>query len=125
MKHCINCGKNRSKRSKKYCSNTCQDLYQHKQKVESWLNGNHNGMRGQTSTATFIKRYLIETRGNCCEKCGWNKINPYTNNVPIELNHIDGNFRNNSIDNLELLCPSCHSLTKTYKSLNNGNGRPR
>ena len=35
----------------------------------------------------------------------------------------DGNYRNNEEYNLELLCPNCHSLTQSYKSLNNGNGR--
>ena len=56
-------------------------------------------------------------------ECGWNKINPITNKVPIELEHIDGNSENNSLDNLKLLCPNCHSLTPTYKALNIGNGR--
>ena len=39
------------------------------------------------------------------------------------LEHIDGNSENNSLDNLKLLCPNCHSLTPTYKNLNKGNGR--
>jgi hypothetical protein len=82
-------------------------------------------MRGKTATAKFIKQYLIELRGEKCECCDWNKRNVHSGNIPIELNHIDGNFTNNHIDNLELLCPNCHSLTKTYKSLNTGNGRPR
>ena len=37
--------------------------------------------------------------------CGWCEKNIVTNKVPIELEHIDGNSENNSLDNLKLLCP--------------------
>ena len=30
----------------------------------------------------------------------------------------DGNRNHNDLDNLELLCPNCHSLTPNYKYLN-------
>ena len=56
-------------------------------------------------------------------KCGWNKKNPYSGKIPIELEHVDGNSDNNSLNNLLILCPNCHSLTKTWKTLNSGNGR--
>ena len=69
------------------------------------------------------KSYLIKLHGAKCMECGWDKINPYTNKVPIELKHIDGNSENNELSNLKLLCPNCHSLTPTYKALNKGNGR--
>ena len=36
---------------------------------------------------------------------------------------IDGNSENDSLDNVKLLCPSCHSLTATYKGANMGKGR--
>ena len=36
---------------------------------------------------------------------------------------LDGNYLNNSEDNLDLICPNCHSLTPTYKGANLGNGR--
>lgn len=38
--------------------------------------------------------------------------------IPIELDHIDGNNKNNSLDNLRLLCPNCHAQTDTYKGKN-------
>ena len=53
-------------------------------------------------------------------ECGWSKVNPFTKKIPIELEHIDGNSENNSLDNLKLLCPACHSLTATYKGANMG-----
>lgn len=55
--------------------------------------------------------------------CGWHKVNEFTGKVPLEVHHIDGNYKNNSEDNLQLLCPSCHSLTSTYGGANRGCGR--
>ena len=52
----------------------------------------------------------------------WSKKNEYTGNIPLEIEHIDGNYLNNSENNLILLCPNCHSLTSTYKGANK-NGR--
>jgi len=58
-----------------------------------------------------------------CAKCGWGEINTYTNKIPLEIEHIDGNYKNNNEENLILLCPNCHSLTSTYKGANRNYGR--
>ncbi|MFE1908318.1 HNH endonuclease [Streptomyces gardneri] len=39
--------------------------------------------------------------------------------LPLEVDHIDGDWRNNRIENLRFLCPNCHSTTDTYR----GRGR--
>ena len=49
--------------------------------------------------------------------------NPTTGKIPLELHHKDGDYSNNDEDNLELLCPNCHSLTATYKNALNHTGR--
>lgn len=82
-------------------------------------------MKGRTSISSHIRRYLFEKYNNKCCECGWGKLNKYTNKTPLEIEHCDGDFTNNKESNLKLLCPNCHSLTSTYKSLNKGNGRPR
>ena len=82
-------------------------------------------MRGKTATSQWIKWWLIKQRGESCWTCGWNERNCHTGNIPIELNHIDGDFTNNVIENLELLCPNCHALTDSYKGANKKVGRPR
>lgn len=56
-------------------------------------------------------------------KSGWGEVNPYTQTIPLEVEHIDGNYQNNTEDNLTILCPNCHSLTPTYKGANKGHGR--
>ena len=60
-----------------------------------------------------------------CEICGWGETNKYTNTIPLEIHHMDGNYRNNSEENLQLLCPNCHSLTETVKSHNKSGRKSR
>lgn len=80
-------------------------------------------MRGEYNISRHIKRYLFEKYNYKCSKCGWGEMNPYSKLIPLEIEHIDGNYQNNKEENLTLLCPNCHSLTATYKGANKGNGR--
>ncbi|MEU1007867.1 HNH endonuclease signature motif containing protein [Streptomyces sp. NPDC005890] len=43
--------------------------------------------------------------------------------LPLEVDHVDGNWRNNRVENLRFLCPNCHSTTDTYRG--RGKGRAR
>ena len=36
--------------------------------------------------------------------------------IMLELHHIDGNHNNNKLENLQMLCPNCHSITDNFKS---------
>lgn len=120
--YCKNCGKP-IKYPNKYCSNKCQQEFIYKSYIKRWKDGDEDGMCGEYGISWHIKRYLFDKYNNQCCKCGWHEINPTTGKVPLEVHHIDGNYKNNKEDNLELLCPNCHSLTPTYKRLNNGSGR--
>ena len=51
-----------------------------------------------------------------CEMCGITEWNGQP--TPIELDHIDGNRYNNTIENLRILCPNCHAQTDTYRGRN-------
>jgi len=35
--------------------------------------------------------------------------------IPLELHHKDGDRTNNTLPNIELLCPNCHALTDNYR----------
>jgi hypothetical protein len=51
-----------------------------------------------------------------CNKCGGTEW--LGQPIPLELEHRDGDHANNSLENLELLCPNCHALTPTYRGKN-------
>lgn len=88
-----------------------------------WKEGKNGGMTKRGIVSGYIRRYMKIKYSNKCYKCGWNKVNVITGNSPIELHHIDGNSLNNKEENLEFLCPNCHSLTSTFKSLNKNSTR--
>ena len=52
-----------------------------------------------------------------CEECGWNK-EAIDGRLPLELDHINGDSRDNRIENLRVLCPNCHSLKATHRGRN-------
>lgn len=55
---------------------------------------------------------------DCCEKCGvseWMGVK-----LPLELHHKDGNHFNNQLENLEILCPNCHSIQEGNSGANIG-----
>ena len=131
MSKCKFCGEETPK-GRKFCCAECLNSFlkkkseeKYKEDVAGWKSGLDNGMRGATALKHFIRRYLFEKYQGKCARCGWHEINPTTGLCPLQVEHIDGNHENNVESNLTLLCPNCHSLTPTYKSLNKGKGRNR
>ena len=123
MKHyyCLNCGKELEgiKKSRNvFCDNKCQKEYIYKEYIKHWKNGEENGLNGEYGISNHIKHYLFEKHNCKCEKCGWGETNEFTGTIPLEVHHIDGDYKNNKEENLQLLCPNCHSLTETHKSHN-------
>lgn len=40
--------------------------------------------------------------------------------LPLEVDHVDGRWRDNRIENLRFLCPNCHSTTDSYRGRGKG-----
>lgn len=75
--------------------------------------------RAKSYTSASIDQYLVKEKllinrlkENKCEICGittWQE-----KPIVIQLHHINGNPTDNRIENLQMLCPNCHSQTENY-----------
>lgn len=118
--NCLQCATKLKTNQYKYCSIHCQRAFEFQSRVTELESGNYSTY----SCNQFIRRYPIHRFGEKCSRCGWARRHAKTGRVPVEVEHIDGDWRNNSVENLTLLCPNCHSLTNTFRALNRGRGRP-
>lgn len=139
---CLNC--NKPTVNKKFCSKSCTSTYinqinlSDKRKNELILKkeialkykdykggqrikkiAEDNLMLENFEDIKFIgrkrKRILLE-QNNKCNSCGL--IEWMGKPLTLELDHKDGNTNNNKRDNLECICPNCHSLTNTWRGKN-------
>lgn len=76
---------------RRYCSRACIN----KAKKEAW------SPTFTTARREMIKRGLVLK----CERCGYDEEPKI-----LGVHHKDRNRKNNEISNLEVLCPTCHSL---------------
>lgn len=65
---------------------------------------------------TLQRELVLQEQDNKC-LCGINIWNGKS--LVLELEHKDGDTYNNKRENLELLCPNCHSQTSTWRGRNN------
>lgn len=72
---------------------------------------------------TYRGRYNLKLRllreglkQNQCERCG---LTDWCNEpLTLALHHINGTRNDNRLENLQLLCPNCHSQTRNYAGRN-------
>ena len=102
---CVMCGVMHTNRV--YCSDKCQSDH----------------IKVKYEAGELLSRPTLRKRVNasCCMSCGLSEWQGVP--LPLELDHIDGNARNNNPSNLRMICPNCHSITPTWKSRNKGSGR--
>lgn len=122
-RYCVYCGNElTTRRQTKYCSVDCEKQQKQKDYITRWKDGKESGLSGEYGISSHIRKYLFDKYDCKCQLCGWGIKNEYTNKYPLEVHHIDGDYANNKEENLQLLCPNCHSLTESYKA-HNKNGR--
>ena len=88
-----------------YCSNKCQGAH-----------GTRLAVENNTASMRVAKKYfktITEYKCDCCGIREWNG-NPIT----LQIDHIDGDIKNNVMENLRYLCPNCHTQTDTWGSAN-------
>lgn len=142
MKQCPKCGNEHSK-SGIFCSRTCansrvfSDSARLKKSVAlkgkpSTLSSCDREKATQKLRETRLQKYLatpfeqlgmenkrrrvFEEQNHCCNKCGVSEWQGFK--IPLEFEHRDGNNQNNARENLEGLCPNCHSITDTWRGRN-------
>lgn len=86
----------------------------YKRPIEDYLS-NQYSITSHRLRLRLIDEGLLEYKCQSCNGTDWLK-----QPIPLELDHIDGNRKNNELSNLRLLCPNCHALTPTYRGKNIG-----
>ena len=65
------------------------------------------------------RQWLINEANQACSQCGFNKTRDDGSTI-LEIDHIDGNHKNNTLENLRVLCPNCHALTPNFRNWGRG-----
>lgn len=103
---CGNCIKS-TRNYRRFCSVACSN--KHRRGIV------YDGTRSKDRALT-VKEYreaAFNAFGRICVLCG---IGEFWQGQPLTLqvDHINGDRYNNSLDNLRVLCPNCHSQTPTF-----------
>ena len=79
---------------------------------------------GRRRSRGHIKGRLLKEglKDERCERCGLTEWRALP--LALQLHHVNGDGDDNRLENLELLCPNCHSQTDTYGG-RNGHRRKR
>lgn len=111
-KNCTYCGKTVKRLKSRiavnktglfYCSRECGNRHKNVQREENgeWVDSKNYRLRA------------FNSQEHKCFVCGWNEDERI-----LEVHHIDENRSNNSVENLKILCPTCHrKITLGYYEL--------
>lgn len=105
ISNCKNCGKEiryqPACQTGTWCSNQCQGDYKVKQR---FVEG--------TTWRYSMRNYILRQRGEKCEECGITNWNGKS--LAFHIDHINGDRKDNRLENLKVMCPNCHSQTETF-----------
>lgn len=77
--------------------------------LQDVFDGKYSQIRSGKLLDMLVNENMKEYKCECCGISSWN-------NKPLrlQLHHKDGNHNNNNLDNLQILCPNCHTQTDNY-----------
>jgi hypothetical protein len=103
--------------------NSYQDKRIRKKYTEEFIFKENSEVSNKVVKNRLMSNPSFEHKCELCSIKNWydpfeTKIKP----VNLELDHINGNERDNRKENLRLICSNCHSFTPTYKGRNINGG---
>tara|TARA_A100000172_G_C2975667_1_gene87539 strand:- start:34 stop:405 length:372 start_codon:yes stop_codon:yes gene_type:complete len=83
--------------------------FQKSRPIEDYLS-NKVPMQSDKLKERLLNANMLEPKCAVCGLLFWQQ-----ENIPLELDHIDGDHNNNNLKNLQLICPNCHAQTDNYR----------
>lgn len=91
-----------------------QQARPHKRSLEDYLS-NTCAIQSAKLKERLFAEGVLKRQCSKCKLIKWNGLP-----IPLELDHINGDHSDNSIENLRVICPNCHAQTPTYRGKNVG-----
>jgi hypothetical protein len=97
------------------CPGIFKSKYSRDQIINKYFVSN-NPVNWNSQVRTYLKRFILipYVCSECQLKEEWNN-----KKIILELDHIDGDPKNNVLNNLRWLCPNCHSQTSNFRGRKN------
>jgi hypothetical protein len=125
IQNCLHCNKSIIRRPneikkghKLFCNNSCykaHKMYNLKNEFDCLFS------EGKIKRRPVLRKLVIQRDGYKCSNC--NNSTWLNAQIPLWLDHIDGNASNNLPNNLRMICLNCDALNSTFGGKNRGKGR--